>query len=181
MREWIWRHRAVAFPLAALLAIATPLLIFRANGTPLQMSAFLALFNGLWWLGPLYLYLRRDQTRKRALEKQGTLVYLRYPGSRPGSLQDRWAGGVAASRPGKILFQEVMSGTDVTLGLPTEIEILDRAGPPRSVTHDMARQLPPGLKAQTFTMAHGMVEVAAEPSALAALEHHVLRGDPTES
>ncbi|MBP3044022.1 hypothetical protein KKR91_05290 [Arthrobacter jiangjiafuii] len=181
MREWIWRHRAVVFPLAALLATAAVLLILRANGTPWQMAVFFTLFNSLWWFGLLYLYLRRDQTRKSALEKQGTLVYLRYPGSQPGSLQDRWAGGIAASRPGKILFQEVMSGTDVTLGSPTEIDVLDRAGPPRPVTGDVAHQLPPGLKVLTFAMVHGTVEIAAEPLALATLEQHVLQSGPMAS
>lgn len=180
MREWLWRHRTLMLPLAAVLLVSGGLLVLRISGTPWPRALFSSLWNSLLFVGVLYLYFRRERQRKTTLAKQGSPAHLRYPGSRPGSLQDRWAGGIVSCRPGRIMFQEVMSGTAVPLGAPKEVEILDRTGPPRAAPPDAARhQLPPGVQVLTFRTPRGPVELAAEPPVLAALEQQVLQSGPT--
>ena len=168
-----------AYPLAIVLVASVSLLVYWTNTTLWPRAVFTTLFNLVWWAGLYYLYVRQARKRKRALEKRGIFVYIRYPGSRPGSLQDRWAGGTAACHPHQVMFQEVMSGTDVSLGKPATFDAVSLVGPPRKVTGGMPSHLSPGLRVLTLALAQGTVEIAAEPSALATLEQEVFRDDPT--
>lgn len=102
--------------------------------------------------------------------------HLLHPGSRPGSLQDRWAGGTATCQPHQMVFQEVMSGTDVSLGAPTTLDVVSVRGPARPVTGRMTSYLPPGMKVMTFALAHGTVDMAAAPADLAIVEQQLLHG-----
>lgn len=178
MREWLWKHRKAVFPLAIVLMASVSLLAHKASGNSWSFGIFATLFNLVWWGGLYYLYARQTRKRKTALEKRGLFVYLRYPGSRPGSLQDMWAGGTAACYPHQILFQEVMSGSDVPLGRPTTLDVVSLAGSPLPVSGGKTGHLPPGLNVLALALTHGTVEIAAEPSALERLEQQVLHGGP---
>lgn len=153
------------------------LMVYSASETPWPFPLFTTLLNIVWWAGLSYLYVRQARKRKRTLEKQGVFVYIRYPGSLPGSLQDRWAGGTAASHRHRLVFQEVMSGTDVSLGMPATLDVVSLVGPPQRVTGGTTSHLPPGLSVLTLVLAHGTVEIAAEPPALATLEHQMLEDE----
>lgn len=133
----------------------------------------------MWWGGLYYLYAREARKRKNALEKRGIFIYLRYPGSRPGSLQDVWAGGTAACHPRQILFQAVMSGSEVSLGSPTTLDIVGIPGHPERISGGRARHhLPPGLMVLTLALPHGTVEIAAESLALEQLNQQVFPAGP---
>lgn len=178
MREWVWKHRMAAFPLAVVLMTFVSLLAHRASGNTWSYGIFSTLFYFVWWGGLYYLYARQTRKRKNVLATRGIFVYLRYPDSRPGSLQDMWAGGTAICHPHQIVFQEVMSGSDVPLGRPITLDILGPAGPPQSVSGGKSRRIPPGLRVLVLALPHGTVEIAAEPAALEELEQQVLRADP---
>ena len=178
MREWLWQHRMAVIPLVIVLMALATLLAYRASGNTWSFGLFSTLFNLIWWGGLYYLYARAARKRKSALEKRGIFVYLRYPGSRPGSLQDMWAGGTAACQPHQIRFQEVMSGSEVSLGRPTTLDVVSVPGPPERVSGGKAGHLPPGLMVLTLTLPHGTVEIAAEPLALEKLKQQVFHGGP---
>lgn len=178
MREWFWRHRLVSVLAAVVLANVAGLAVYRASGTPWPIALFNTVINVLLFAGVTYFYWRQDRNRRDALNKQGTLVYLRYPGAPEGSLQDRWAGGTAAVQARQILFQEIMSGTDAPLGQPAKLEVLGSAGPPRPPSRGGSHLLPPGLRVLTLTLHQGTVEIAADPADLARLEQLVLQGGP---
>lgn len=161
-------------PVAIVTVALLSILVYWASGTPWPLALSTTLFNALWWAGLACLYMREARKRKRALEKQGIISYIRYPGSRPGSLQDRWAGGTATCQPHRIVFQEVMSGTDVSLGTPTTLDVVSVEGPPRPVTGHMTSYLPPGMKVMTLALAHGTVDMAAAPADLAIVEQQLL-------
>lgn len=179
MREWLWRHRMAAFPCVIVLGASAAFLVSLASGTPWPLALVIVLVNAMWWGGILYLIVRAARKRTRTLEEQGIIVYIRYPGSRPGSLGDVWAGGTANFHPGQIVFQETMAGTDVPLGKPTKLDIVATAGHLRPDASGRASHLPPGLGVMTLALASGTVEIAAEPSALARLEQEVSRSSPT--
>lgn len=165
-------------PVAIALMALMSLLAYMASENSWSFGLFSTLFNLVWWGGLYSLYARETRKRKKALEKRGIFVYLRYPGSRSGSLQDMWAGGTAACQPDQILFQEIMSGSDVPLGKPTTLDVLSIVGAPGAVSGGKMRQLPPGLKVLTLTLPHGTVEIAAEPLVLEKLKQQVLTVAP---
>ena len=178
MREWFWQHRMVAIPLLIVVMALVSLLAYRSSGNTWSFGLFSTLFNLVWWGGLYFLYAREAKKRKSALEKRGIFVYLRYPGSRPGSLQDVWAGGTAACHPYQILFQEVMSGSEVPLGKPTTLDVVSVPDSPVHVAGGVAGHQPPGLMVLTLALSHGTVEIAAEPLALEKLKQLVFRGGP---
>lgn len=179
MREWLWQHRMAVIPLAILLMTLLSLLAYVASGNSWSFGLYSTLFNLMWWGGLYYLYARETRKRKSALEKRGIFIYLRYPGSRPGSLQDVWAGGIAACHPHQILFQEVMSGSEVSLGRPTTLDIVGVPGPPKRISVGRARHhLPPGLMVLTLALPHGTVEIAAESLAVEQLKQQVFHAGP---
>ncbi len=178
MREWLWQHRAAVIPTVIVLMTLGSLLAYRASGNAWTIGLFSTVFNLVWWGGLYFLYLREARKRKSALEKRGLFVYLRYPGSRPGSLQDIWAGGTATCQANQIVFQEVMDGTEVSLGKPTTLDVVGVCTPPRRVSGDKARHLPLGLMVLTLNLPNSTVEIAAEPSTLEKLQQKVLQGGP---
>lgn len=178
MREWFWQHRKVAIPLLIVVMALASLLAYKTSGNTWSFGLFSTLFNLVWWGGLYFLYARETKKRKRSLEQRGIFVYLRYPGSRPGSLRDVWAGGTATCHPHQILFQEVMSGSEVPLGKPTTLDVVSIPGPPEHVAGGKAGHLPPGLIVLTLALSHGTVEIAAEPLALEKLKQQVFPGGP---
>ncbi len=178
MREWLWQHRAAVIPTVIALITLGSLLAYSASGNAWTTGLFSTLFNLFWWGGLYFLYIRESRKRKSALEKRGLFVYVRYPGSRPGSLQDIWAGGTATCQPSQVVFQEVMDGTEVPLGKPTPLDVGGVSAPPRRVPGEKLRHLPPGLMVLTLNLPNSTVEIAAEPSTLEKLQQKVLHGDP---
>ncbi|MHA7306048.1 hypothetical protein ACX80E_12510 [Arthrobacter sp. TMN-49] len=174
MREWLWQHRMATIPLAIVLMALVSLLAYWASGFSWPAPLFLTLFNALLWAGLFCLYVRKARIRKRTLERQGIISYIRYPDSQLGSLQDRWAGGTATCKPYQITFQEVMSGTDISLGTPTTLDVVSVAGRPGPVTGGMRSYLPLGMKVMSLALTHGTVEIAAAPLDLAILEQQLL-------
>ncbi|WP_315913149.1 hypothetical protein [Arthrobacter sp. lap29] len=174
MREWLWQHKMIAIPLMIVLMAMVSVLVYAASGNAWTYGIFSTLFNLLWWGGLSYLFARESRKRKAALEERGIFLYLRYPGSRPGSLHDIWAGGTVSCEPHRILFQEVMSGTEVSLGQPAVLEVIKVSDSPKPLAGSNARHLPPGLKVLTLILPHGSVEVAADQAALEKLQQQVL-------
>lgn len=198
MREWFWRHRTATIPLAIVLVASAGFFAYLASGTNWPPALFMTVFNALLWTGLFWLNARAARKRRKSLEARGIIAFIRYPGSRPGSLDDVWACGTADCQPRKIIFQEIMSGTEVPLGKPVRLDVVSvagRQGTSGHVTsghstsghrtsghvtsgHGPANILPPGLNVLTLVLARGTVDIAAEPSALARIEQEVFRPAP---
>lgn len=203
MREWFWRHRTATIPLAIVLVASAGFFAYLASGTNWPPALFMTVFNALLWTGLFWLNARAARKRRKSLEARGIIAFIRYPGSRPGSLDDVWACGTADCQPRTIIFQEIMSGTDVPLGKPVRLDVVSvagRQGTSGHVTsghstsghrtsghrtsghvtsgHGPANILPPGLNVLTLVLARGTVDIAAEPSALARIEQEVFRPAP---
>lgn len=165
-------------PAAIVLMFLVTLIAYTASGKSSSIGLIAALFNLAWWGGLSYLHSRASRKRKMSLEKRGLFVYLRYPGSRPGSLQDIWAGGTAVCQPNQVVFQEVMDGTEVPLGKPTTLDVVGVSAPPRRVSAEKAHRLPPGLMVLTLNLPNSTVEVAAESPTLEKLQQKLFKEAP---
>ncbi|MGP9502358.1 hypothetical protein ACT3TS_09105 [Specibacter sp. AOP5-B1-6] len=178
MREWFWRHRTAAIPLAIVLVASAGFFAYLASGSNWPPALFMVVFNVLLWTGLFWLNARAARKRRKSLEARGIIAFIRYPGSRPGSLDDVWACGTADCQPRTIIFQEIMSGTEVPLGKPVRLDVVSVAGTQGTSGHGPANILPPGLKVLTLALTRGTVDIAAEPSALARIEQEVFRPAP---
>lgn len=127
--------------------------------------------------GMFYLFLRSDSKRRRSLQKQGFVTYLRHPGSRPGSLEDLWAEGTVKCEPGQIIFQEVALNSDIPLGKPKIFDVTGLTDSPAPVPAASSYLLPFGARTLTFTLAQGAIQLAAEPSVLDEIKNQVIAND----
>lgn len=117
LKAWLRKHYVVAMPVVAVVSgSAFAIAITMALGEDFKSALGRNTCISLAMSGMFYLFLRSDRKRKRSLEKQGFVAYLRLPESRPGSLDDLWDEGTAKCEPGQIIFQEVALNRDIPLG-----------------------------------------------------------------
>lgn len=179
LKERIRRRRKVLF---ACVLVATAALVFHVSivmgvSWPRALSSVLS--NMVGW-AVVWFFAARAQTRRtKAFDAQGLMVlHIRYPGSRPGSLDDLWAVGSARCDPGKIVFQETMAGTDVPLGKPKTLDVVEVTERLQPVDRNRHGQPPPGREILRLALVNGEVEIAAEPAALAKMEQEVFGTEP---
>ncbi|MCX2749654.1 hypothetical protein OOZ51_17830 [Arthrobacter sp. MI7-26] len=179
-RDWIWLHRKLLLPWFLAVTAVVVFLVSLATGVPWPRALFMVVFNIGWWAAVWFLLMRAQMKRKSALDEQGiSIVHIRYPGSAPGSLGDLWAGGIARCGPGKIVFQETMDGTDVPLGRPKTLDVVELTQQPELADRTHHRHLFPGWSVLRLTLAKGELEVAAEPQVLAKVTQEVLGTGPS--
>ena len=169
MKDWLRQHlvSAVLIGLAVLAVLQVGVSL--AIGTSLQDAINRIVINAVMGGGLLYLVLRHERAQKAALATQGIPAYIRRPGSRPGSLEDLWAGGTISCQPGLIVFQEAMAGTAVPLGTPKTFDVVSVAHESRHPSGSQAKQLPPKSFVQTFALAKGTLDIAANDAALESI------------
>lgn len=176
MNNWIQQHRVSAALSGLTVLIVAQLWVSLATGTTLREAVARIVPNAAMGAGFLYLVVRYDRQQKASLATRGILVHVRHPGSRPGSLDDLWAGGTATCSRGQLVFQEAMSGTDIALGMPVTFDVVAVTDEPRAATSDKANSLPVNLKVQTFSLPAGTLEVAADAALLARINRELFDG-----
>ncbi|AIY00179.1 hypothetical protein ART_0580 [Arthrobacter sp. PAMC 25486] len=173
MKDWIQQHRVSAALSGLTVLIAAQLWVSVVIGTTWSDALLRILINAVMSAGFLYLVVRYDRRQKASLATQGILVHVRRPGSRPGSLDDLWAGGTATCSRGQLVFQEAMSGTDISLGKPVKFDVVAVTDEPRNATRAKSNPLPANLTIQTFVLPGGTVQVAADADSLARINEEV--------
>lgn len=176
MKEWIQQHRVGAAISGLSVLIVAQAWTSLAIGFTWSDAVLRILLNAVMGAGFLYLVVRHDRKQKAALATQGILAHVRHPGSRPGSLEDLWAGGTVKCSPGQLVFQEAMSGTAIPLGKPVKFDVVAVTDEPRPATSGKANALPANLTIQTFALPGGTVEVAADAVSLATINQELFEG-----
>jgi hypothetical protein len=117
-----------------------------------------------------YVDIRRERKTAARLDSQGgTLVYVRYPDSRPGSLSGIWNMGVATfDEAAGMKFRPAVYDTLEPSGRPTTFCALAAASTePRKIGRKERRYVThSGFQAFRLTTEKGDIEVAARPDSL---------------
>ncbi|POH60175.1 hypothetical protein [Arthrobacter glacialis] len=168
MKEWVRQHPYVALAVGYILLfvfVTGMWFAVRHDLTYALTTAFV--WTLFYWLFAVVQVRRRRRTKVR-LEGHGQImVYLRYPDSRPGSLDSIWNQGIATPSPRTIQFQPAVYDTLEPSGRPTTIKIQELLPGRRKMNGKDRKYIPVyGLQAMTLMGDGGKVEIAAHPEAL---------------
>lgn len=178
MKEWLRVHPYQALAVGYVLFFALGTGIWLAAGRDLKAALVMAFTWTLFYLLIALTQIRRRRKATASLEDHGqTMVYLRYPDSRPGSLSSIWNQGIATPSagpspsptlsPSSIHFQPALYDTLEPAGRATTIAIQGFSPERRNLTGKDRKYIPDyGLQAMRFTTDDGTIEIAAQPETL---------------
>ena len=170
MKEWLRDHPHQALAVGCVLFFAFGTGIWIAAGRDLKTALVTAFVWFLFYWFIALTQLRRRRKTTASLEGRGqTMVYLRYPDSRPGSLDSIWNQGIAtpSSTPSSIHFQPALYDTLEPAGRATTIAIEGFSPERRNVSRKDRKYIPDyGFQAMTFTTETGPLEIAAHAETL---------------
>lgn len=138
----------------------------------LDSALFGALVYSLLLAAGTYFGEKRLRRTKARLDEHGqSLMFLRYPNARPGSLSGIWEMGIATPAPGRIDFQPAVYDELIPSGRSKALTGLKATGsPPRKTNHQNNKHgVPFGFMVITFDSDGGLVEIAAAPGTLQQL------------
>lgn len=168
MKEWIREHPYLALTMGYIL-----LFVFGAGvWLALRHDLTTAVINAsaltlIYWVIAVFQVRRRKNTQVRLADQGQIIIHLRYPDSRPGSLDSIWNQGIATLSPRSIRFQPAINDTLEPSGQATTIKIQELLPVRRKVTGKDRKYLPThGLQAITLKTDDGTVEIAAHPESL---------------
>ena len=154
------------------------LLLFRDR---FDDALFTALFYTLVIAGGLHFTQKRFRKTKARLDEQGqSLMFLRYPNARPGSLSGVWQMGIASPTAGRIDFQPAVYDELIPSGRSRAIAGLQAIGmPPRIASRNDNKQgVPFGFQIITLDSDGGVIEIAASPATLKKIQDAVEPASP---
>jgi hypothetical protein len=168
MKEWVRKHPYLV------LAVGYVLLFVFGTGVwfTVQHDLSYALTTAFVWTLIYGLFavfqVRRRRKAKARLDDHGQImIYLRYPDSRPGSLDSIWNQGIATPSPRAFHFQPAVYDTMEPSGRATTIKIQELLPERRKVNGKDRKYIPPfGFQAMTLLTNDGKVEIAAHPESL---------------
>ncbi|MGO4584929.1 hypothetical protein AB4Z38_13715 [Arthrobacter sp. 2RAF6] len=165
MREWVRRHPKLAVALALVLAWVVVMAVLLAFGRPLVEVIAESVFWAIIYGALSVFELRRIRRTKVRLEENGQVrAYLRYPNSRPGSLDGIWNMGIATPSAGLIHFQPAVYDTLEPSGRPTTIKVLQFLPDRRPISRKERKYVTGfGIQAMSLVTEEGDVEIAASP------------------
>lgn len=149
------------------------LLIFRES---IGGALFNALLYTLFLAGGTYFTQKRFRKTAARLEEHGqSLMFLRYPNSRPGSLSGVWQMGVATPSTGRIDFQPAVYDELIPSGRSRALTGLHVAGmlPRIADRNDTRHGVPFGFRIMTMESDGGAIELAASPDMLQKIQKAV--------
>jgi hypothetical protein len=183
MRKW-WRELPPGLKVVVIgvLAFATylgmNLLLFRDR---FGDALFSALLYTLLIAGGLHFTQKRFRRTKARLDEHGqSLMFLRYPNARPGSLSGVWQMGIASPTAGRIDFQPAVYDELIPSGRSRGLTGLQATGmPPRIASRNDTKQAVPfGFQIITLDSDGGVIEIAASPATLKKIQDAVEPASP---
>lgn len=174
-RDWVGRHPILH---AVLVGIATGFLWLGFSLT-LGRNAGFAVANGIFYglaVAALTLFAQRRFLKTDAkLDEQGkSLVFMRYPNARPGSLSTIWQMGIADPAAGRIDFQPAVYENLVPTGRAKALTGLVGISAPRYADrNDNKHGVPPGFQVVSADSDGGSIEIAARPRTLQRIREAV--------
>lgn len=168
MKKWVRQHPYLA------LAVSYVLLFVFATGIWFAVRHDLAYalttasaWTSIYWLFAVFQVRRRRKTKVRLDDHGQIMIFLRYPDSRPGSLNSIWNQGIATPSTRSIMFQPAVYDTLEPSGRPTTIAIQKLLPERRKVNGKDSRYTTVhGLQAMILMTDDGKVEIAARPESL---------------
>jgi hypothetical protein len=170
MKKWMTAHRKIVALGVLAIAYAAGMALFVTWGRPLEdtliSAAIWFVFTAVAWHFDAR---RQRKTAAKLADQGGSLVYVRYPAARPGSLSGIWNMGVATfSEAGAMKFQPAVYDTLVPSGRPTTFKLLAPASAdPREIDRQERQYVTHlGFRAIRLSTDKGVIEVAAAPESL---------------
>lgn len=176
MRKWAAKHPVLSSALFAILGGVVVLFVDMLLGRTLDTAIVNAVFWMLFFWGSSYFAQKRTRKTKARLDEHGqSLMFLRYPDSRPGSLSGVWQMGVATSSQGRIDFQPAVYEDLVPSGRSRALTGLHstRSQPRKADRRDNKQAVPLGFRVVTFDSDGGPIEIAASPDTLQKIQEAV--------
>ena len=175
MRKWGEMHPALRAVLVGVVAFAAILAAGLILGGELDDAVANAVFYALLIGGGVF-FLTTFPTGTVKLDEPGKFViFLRFPGSSPGSLNSTWQVGIASPGPGQIDFQPTIHDELIPSGRSkalTGLRVME--SPPRKANrHDGKQEVPLDFQIISLTSDRGVIEIAASPAALRNLQRVV--------
>lgn len=169
MKEWARQHPYLAMAIGYVLFFVFATAVWMAVGRHSLADSAITAF--VWTLGYWLLAvfgIRRSRKTKARLEENGQIMaYIRYPGSRPGSLSSIWNQGIATPSAGSIHFQPAVYDTLEPSGRATTIKVQGLLPGRRKVSGKDRKYIQVyGIEAMTVLTDEGNVEIAAHPESL---------------
>jgi len=181
MRKWAAEHPVLSSALFAILVGVVVLIVDILLGRKLDTAIANTVFWMLFFWGSSYFAQKRTRKTKARLDEHGqSLMFLRYPDSRPGSLSGVWQMGVATPAPGRIDFQPVVYEDLVPTGRSRALTGLHSVpSPPRKADrHDNKQAVPYGFQIINMDSDGGPIEIAASPDVIRKIQDDVAPASP---
>jgi hypothetical protein len=170
MKKWIAAHRKIVALVVLSGVWAAAVAVYVSWGNPLEDTIFTAVKWAIYAAVIWYVQARiARKTTSKLAGQGGTLVYVRYPEARPGSLSGIWNMGVATfSETGGMTFQPAVYATLEPSGRPTTFASLAAvSAEPRKIERKEHKYMThPGFQALRLATDKGEIEVAAAPESL---------------
>jgi len=176
MRKWGGMHPALRAVLVGAAACAVILAAGLIAGESLEDAIANAVFYALMIGGGVFFLTKRFPTAAEKLDEHGTLViFLRFPGSPPGSLSSIWRMGIARPGAERIDFQPIVDDTLIPNGRSKALTGLGAAAIPTRKTdrHDHQQDVPLDFQILTLDSDDGVIEIAASRATLQKIERAV--------
>ncbi len=177
MMDWIRKHPYLAMAIGyGLLFVFGTCIWFAARRdlTYALTSAFV--WTSIYGSFTVFQVRRRRQAKVRLEGNGQTMIYLRYPDSRPGSLPNIWNQGIATPASGSLQFQPAVYDTLEPCGPATTIKIQELLPERRKLNGQDRKYIPfLGLQAMTLVTDEGKIEIAANPESLNKLNEVLAR------
>ncbi|MGW9403688.1 hypothetical protein ACWGQ2_06930 [Arthrobacter sp. NPDC055585] len=181
MKNWIrlhpYRALALGYVVFFVLTAATRFVIGPRDLFDAVVGAFT--YTSVYWLLALAQIRSVWKTNQRLEEHGQFKAYIRYPDSRPGSLNDIWNQGIATPGSGSVRFQPAVYDNLVPSGQATEFTVLEVLPGRRKITGKERKYLQAyGYLALTLLTDKGKVQLAASPESLDRLTEALAPGLP---
>lgn len=180
MRKW-WRELSPSWRVSA---ISVVVFILNAGGLLLIFHAsiggalFKAFLYTLFLAGGTYFTQKRFRKTVARLEEHGqSLMFLRYPNSRPGALSGVWQMGIANPSPGRIDFQPAVYDELIPSGRSRALTGLHAADMPPRIAgrNDTRHGVPVGFRIIIMESDGGTLELTAHSDTLQKIQNAVGR------
>ncbi|WJH22953.1 hypothetical protein [Pseudarthrobacter defluvii] len=175
MRKWGEMHPALRAVLVGVVAFAAILAAGLILGGDPDDAVANAVFYALLIGGGAF-FLTRFPADTANLDEPGRFViFLRFPGSSPGSLSSTWQAGIASPGPGRIDFQPTIHDELIPIGRSKALTgVRATESPPRKANrHDGKQEVPLDFHVISLDSDRGVIEIAATPATLQNLQRVV--------
>ncbi|ALE04761.1 hypothetical protein AL755_03480 (plasmid) [Arthrobacter sp. ERGS1:01] len=168
MKKWVRKHPYLALTVGYifLFVFGTGIWLVTRHDLAYALTTSFA-WTLIYGLFAVFQVRRRIKAKARLEDHGQVMIYLRYPDSRPGSLNGIWNQGIATPSPRALQFQPAVYDTLEPSGRSTTINIQELLPDRRKLNGNDRKYIPAyGLRAMALMTDKGNVEIAATSESL---------------